>query len=245
MSVGRQLLLLLPFGFVTWVHWMVSVQHERKLQVMRSRAPTLKERELIITRRGRFRWARRNLHGLNNTPGAASLLEGAVPEVSDIQAGWGERARRSSKGAACPASRKPYHVLLTATAQVYQQWQCRVMYFHWKKQRTLDPAGKCTEMTGFSRLVATPGGKPDGLEAEIPSIFVKEYEGFDMQRFHGYRVINRPHSVVQLLGMLDAWTGIVEDFVYIAETDHILMHPIPNKADLGSPMAYVRLLYPA
>lgn len=138
----------------------------------------------------------------------------------------------------CPADRKPYHTLLTATAQTYQQWQCRVMYFHWKKQRDADPKGACTEMTGFTRLVASAGGRPDGLEKEVPSAFVKEYTGQEASRFHGYRVVNRPYSVVQFLKTA-AWRAIPEQYVYIAETDHLLMHALPNLASRGSPMAYV------
>jgi len=116
----------------------------------------------------------------------------------------------------CRASRRPFHTILTATAQVYQQWQCRIMYYHWKKQRALDPAGACTELTGFTRLVAHRDGAPDGLEREIPSFFVKEYSSRDYARFHGYRVINRPYSVVQFLKS-DYWRRSVrEEFVYIA-----------------------------
>ena len=84
-------------------------------------------------------------------------------------------AAAATATSSCPADRKPYHTLLTATAQTYQQWQCRVMYFHWKKQRDADPKGACTEMTGFTRLVASAGGRPDGLEKEVPSACVKEY----------------------------------------------------------------------
>jgi len=178
----------------------------------------------------------------------------------------------------CPADRKPYHTLLTATAQTYQQWQCRVMYFHWKKQRDADPKGACTEMTGFTRLVASAGGRPDGLEKEVPSAFVKEYTGQEASRFHGYRVVNRPYSVVQFLKTA-AWRALLtltptlpltltqtltlaltltrnpysgpspspspspspepsrtrgrrraipEQYVYIAETDHLLMHAPPS-----------------
>ena len=149
------------------------------------------------------------------------------------------------KAAAAPASgcspdRKPFHTVLTATAQVYQQWQCRVMYFQWKKQRRNDPVGtRCTEMTGFTRLVAHGNGEPDGLEGEIPSYFVNEYSSQDYQRFHGYRVINRPYSVVQFLKSDYYKNKIAEDYVFIAETDHILTQPLPNKASLGSPMAYI------
>eukprot|EP00966_Prymnesium_polylepis_P005925 135344-Prymnesium_polylepis.1 len=59
-------------------------------------------------------------------------------------------------------------------------------------------------------------------------------------KFQGYRVINRPYSVTQLLSdKVAVWRAIKEDYIYIAETDHVLMHPLPNKAERGSPMAYV------
>ncbi|KAJ1624630.1 hypothetical protein T492DRAFT_263793 [Pavlovales sp. CCMP2436] len=61
----------------------------------------------------------------------------------------------------------PYHTILTATGQIYQQWQCRVMYKHWQKQRDLDPKGACTELTGFTRLVASVGARSDGVEEEV------------------------------------------------------------------------------
>ena len=77
---------------------------------------------------------------------------------------------------------RPYHTLLTAQATVYQQWQSRIMYFHWRKQKAA--AGPCTEMGGFTRLVASKDGEPDGLENEIPSAFVPEV------------MMTRPHRVI-------------------------------------------------
>jgi len=199
----------------------VAIQEERHAQVLRSHAPTLKQRDRLMLQRTQSRWRK------------AAAASPPPPRHAATP------SERTPAAEACAPARKPYHVLLTATSQVYQKWQCRVMYFHWKKQRANDPAGRCTEMTGFSRLVATPGGRPDGLEGEIPSIFVREYDGAQLSRFQGYRVINRPYSVVQLLEKADVWRSIAEEYIYIAETDHILMHPIPNSAKRGSPMAYV------
>lgn len=236
---ARGLLLLLPFGLVAWAHWLRCIQQGRRAQAAELHAPSLKRRELLLTRRSRLRW----LHRKRAT--AEGVLPNATSELSPggeeglAPIGGVDVAELADRRPTCHG-RKPFHVLLTATGQVYQQWQCRVMYYHWKKQRANDPAGACTEMTGFSRLVATPRGAPDGLEGEIPSIFVKEFDPSMQMRFHGYRVINRPHSVVQLIETPELWKRIEEDYIYIAETDHILMHPIPNLASLGSPMAYVR-----
>ena len=72
----------------------------------------------------------------------------------------------------CPTDRRPFHTLLTAQATVYQQWQSRIMYYQWKKQKAA--AGACGEMGGFTRLVASEGGASDGLEVEMPSVFVAQ-----------------------------------------------------------------------
>lgn len=34
----------------------------------------------------------------------------------------------------CPATRKPYHVVMTAASGVYQEWQSRIAYYHHLKQ---------------------------------------------------------------------------------------------------------------
>ena len=72
----------------------------------------------------------------------------------------------------CPKPPNKFHALLTSQSSPYQPWQSRIMYYHWKKQKAI--AGPCGDMGGFTRLCATPGGKPDGLEIEIPSVFTVE-----------------------------------------------------------------------
>jgi hypothetical protein len=46
------------------------------------------------------------------------------------------------------------------------------MFYHWNKQKALQ--GRCGDMGGFTRLCATKGGQPDGLESEIPSLFIPQ-----------------------------------------------------------------------
>eukprot|EP00966_Prymnesium_polylepis_P028422 657962-Prymnesium_polylepis.1 len=145
----KALLFLLPFGLVAWVHWLHSIQQERKVQVQTSHAPTLKQRDLIMSRRARLRWMRRTRSSATDdssvsvsvaplavaTPAATTAVDdlpvrvkaaGAALDASAAQAATSAEAAASAATPACPASRKPFHVLLTATAQVYQQWQCRV-----------------------------------------------------------------------------------------------------------------------
>ena len=136
--------------------------------------------------------------------------------------------------ARCP-NRKPIHCLLTAQATVYQQWQARIMYFHWKKQAKLD--GECTDMTGFTRMVASEDGKPDGLEEEMPSVFVTQLTTAELSTLGHFGVLNRPYSVIQFIAR-GHLARIPEDYVYIAETDHVFMKPLQNLATPTTPVAF-------
>jgi len=77
--------------------------------------------------------------------------------------------------------------------------------------------------------VASEGGEADGLEAEIPSAFVRQYTTAEIARYGHFGVLNRPYSMQQWLdgGGLG---HIAEAYVYIAETDHVLMRPLTNLA---------------
>ena len=50
-----------------------------------------------------------------------------------------------------------------------------------------------------ARLVASEGGKPDGLEAEMPSVFVKQMTPEELAKHGHFGVLNRPHSVQQMI----------------------------------------------
>lgn len=65
------------------------------------------------------------------------------------------------------ARRRPFHVALTATDAAYSRWQCRVMYY-WYKRMQARPGGEA--MGGFTRVLHS--GKPDGLMDEIPTFVV-------------------------------------------------------------------------
>ena len=63
-------------------------------------------------------------------------------------------------------SRSPFHVALTATDAPYSKWQCRIMYYWYKKQKDLPGS----EMGGFTRILHS--GNPDNLMDEIPTVVV-------------------------------------------------------------------------
>ena len=131
----------------------------------------------------------------------------------------------------CPVGRKPYHTILTAQASLYQQWQTKIFYYHFR--RVQREGGRCTEMTGFTRLLA---GKSDDLMDAIPTVAVPEV-GHDKTR--GFPVINRPWSILKWLEREDEWNArVTEDYVYIAETDHLLRHDLPNRATPSLAVAF-------
>ena len=111
----------------------------------------------------------------------------------------------------CPG-RRPYHTVLTATGSNYQQWQARIMYYHWKKQAAA--GGPCTDMAAFTRLCATNNGKPDGLQDEIPTLFTVELSREVINAHFGFGVLNRPNSIKQL--MESEWHLIATECYLIA-----------------------------
>lgn len=60
----------------------------------------------------------------------------------------------------------PFHVALTATDAPYSKWQCRIMYYWYKKKKELPGS----EMGGFTRILHS--GNPDNLMDEIPTFVV-------------------------------------------------------------------------
>ena len=141
----------------------------------------------------------------------------------------------SREAAGCePGPPRPYHTVLTSSSGGYQSWQCRIMYHHWQLQKRADP---CGEMGGFTRLLTNHRGVDDGrsYSEEIPTVVVKELSGGEAR---GYVVANRPYSMKQFVAH-PAWKErILEDYVYIAETDHVLLRPLPNLATADTPAAF-------
>ena len=129
----------------------------------------------------------------------------------------------------CPQPARPYHVLLTASSGAYQEWQTRAFYHHYLVQRRHDA---CGELGGFTRLLTRPAGAPaDALEAEMHTVVVSELKKGSEDL--GFVVLNRPHSVVAALerGSLT----FDEQWVLVAETDHLFLKPLPNSLPADDP----------
>lgn len=145
---------------------------------------------------------------------------------------------------ACPKGRKPYHLLLTAQDSPYQAWQTRIMYYHFKKLQAANP---CSEMTGFTRMLNSDGSKPDALMDEMPTVVVGQldrgsgcHDSDQNTCDMGFPVMNRPHGVTQLLAKLDAGElpQLTEEYVLIAETDHVFMSEPKNLATPSKPVCF-------
>ncbi|KAF2291837.1 hypothetical protein GH714_035801 [Hevea brasiliensis] len=132
-------------------------------------------------------------------------------ELSDSIANMPHEVKRLGK------SNLRYHVGLTATDTPYSQWQCRIMYYWYKKMKDMPGS----DMGKFTRILHS--GKADNLMDEIPTFVVDPLpEGLD----RGYIVLNRPWAFVQWLEK----ATIDEEYILMAEPDHIFVNPLPNLA---------------
>ncbi|KAL1564331.1 Hydroxyproline O-arabinosyltransferase rdn2 [Salvia divinorum] len=121
--------------------------------------------------------------------------------------------------------RRPFHVALTATDTPYSKWQCRIMYYWYKKKKDLPGS----DMGKFTRILHSGG--PDKLMDEIPTVVVDPLPpGLD----RGYVVLNRPWAFVQWLEK----STIEEEYILMAEPDHIFLKPLPNLVYEEYPAAF-------
>ncbi|CAI9106174.1 OLC1v1005255C2 [Oldenlandia corymbosa var. corymbosa] len=121
--------------------------------------------------------------------------------------------------------RHPFHVALTATDSPYSKWQSRIMYYWYKKMKHLPGS----EMGTFTRILHS--GRPDNLMDEIPTFIVDPLpKGLD----RGYVVLNRPWAFVQWLEK----ASIEEEYILMAEPDHIFLNPLPNLSYQDYPAAF-------
>lgn len=82
-----------------------------------------------------------------------------------------EETRRSG------SSNLKFHVALTATDAPYSQWQCRIMYYWYKKMKDMPGS----DMGKFTRVLHS--GSPDNLMEEIPTFVVDPLpQGLDRVR---------------------------------------------------------------
>ncbi|KAL1833106.1 hypothetical protein ACET3Z_002757 [Daucus carota] len=121
--------------------------------------------------------------------------------------------------------KRMFHTAVTASGGVYNLWQCRIMYYWFKKFKNRPGS----EMGGFTRILHS--GFADDYMHEIPTFVAQPLsEGVDQ----GYIVLHRPWAFVQWLKQ----ANIEEDYILMAEPDHIIIKPIPNLSQDGLPTAF-------
>ena len=227
--------LMYIFALVAW-NWICSHQYDSVLAerptatAVDSVQPRVAARVSDTPPRAIRFAARPSTEVKAETPATATTTAtttAAAAAVATAKAATAAAVPANADEPSCSKPRRPYHTLLTTQASIYQQWQSRIMYFHYMKQRKLD--GPCTEMGGFTRLVASEEAKADGLEGEMPSVFVRQYTTAEIAQYGHFGVLNRPYSVVQFIAN-GGFERIREAYIYIAETDHVLMRPLPNLA---------------
>ena len=174
---------------------------------------------------------------------AAQQPQRPAAKGSSTHLGHGETPLEGIPGAdqECPGGRdRPYHLVITAQGTVYQSWQTRIMYYHYLKQKQFDV---CGNMGGATRLVAldedvSETGRAAMEDDEVPTFFVPAIPLRTLQKYKGYGVVNRPHSLKLLFASQEGMARITEDYIFIAETDHIFTIPIPNMATPKHPRAF-------
>ncbi|CAI9775496.1 unnamed protein product [Fraxinus pennsylvanica] len=118
-----------------------------------------------------------------------------------------------------------FHTTVTASDSIYSTWQCRVMYYWFKKHKDMPNS----EMGGFTRILHS--GQSDRFMDEIPTFVAQPLSSVIHQ---GYIVLNRPWAFVQWLQQ----AKIEEDYILMAEPDHIIVKPIPNLSRDGFGAAF-------
>lgn len=100
------------------------------------------------------------IHSQNN--------DGAAEQAEELSFSWRSDPliQRPDQLKGSEGQRRPFHVALTATDAPYSKWQCRIMYYWYKKVK--DSEG--SEMGGFTRVLHS--GRPDDLMGEIPTFVV-------------------------------------------------------------------------
>ncbi|XP_010926982.2 hydroxyproline O-arabinosyltransferase NOD3-like [Elaeis guineensis] len=121
--------------------------------------------------------------------------------------------------------KRPFHVAVTAMDDPYSKWQCRIMYYWYKKMKDMEGS----EMGGFTRVLHS--GRADDLMEEIPTFVANPLPA---HADRGYIVLNRPWAFVQWLEK----AKIEEEYILMAEPDHIFVKPLPNLSRGNYPAAF-------
>ncbi|KAG6772849.1 hypothetical protein POTOM_024275 [Populus tomentosa] len=112
---------------------------------------------------------------------------------------------RSSSG-----KKRLFHTAVTASDSVYNTWQCRVMYYWYKKHKD----GPNSEMGGFTRILHS--GKPDKFMEEIPTFIAQPLPSGMDQSIDDLKPLEPDHIIVKPIPNLSkGGLGAAFPFFYI------------------------------
>ena len=113
--------------------------------------------------------------------GRASNSGSTVEDGSDLSDPLVRLAQETTRAG---GSNAKFHVALTATDAPYSQWQCRIMYYWYKKMKDMPGS----DMGKFTRVLHS--GSPDNLMEEIPTFVVDPLpQGLDRVRLFSAKVV--------------------------------------------------------
>ena len=130
-------------------------------------------------------------------------------------------------GAAPEGITDKYHIVMTSGGGAYSNWETEICYYWYLKVRDLPGSS----MGGFTRLLHAK--EDDELSEKIPTIRV------DPLGHRGallFPPLARPLALKMLMDMPD--NGIKEDYVMMAEPDHIFLDAVPNWASPTKPASF-------
>ncbi|KAK4407459.1 Hydroxyproline O-arabinosyltransferase RDN2 [Sesamum angolense] len=137
-----------------------------------------------------------------------------------------------------------FHVALTATDAPYSKWQCRIMYY-WKLHTSLTfyamihyQAYLVNVISAIEHLLPWNNDKTQEVLLQLTGNSVMSDNSVKLYCFEhlyvGYIVLNRPWAFVQWLEK----ATIEEEYILMAEPDHIFVNPLPNLAHGDHPAAF-------
>ena len=108
----------------------------------------------------------------------------------------------------------------------YLSWQVEVFWYWYRKHKEAHPD---SDLGGFTRVLHAAAD--DHLSALVPTVRVDPLDHPGVARFPP---LQRPHALRQFLRAAD----IEEDYIFMAEPDHIMIAPPPNWAAPLEPAAF-------
>lgn len=156
---------------------------------------------------------------------SAAAAEGSVHvQSAAVQPTALKLGAKGAKGIAGSTGRK-YHTIMAVGDGMYSRWQTRIHYYWYlrRKAECEQLLGDACEIGGFTRVLQS--GKQDDLVEEVPTFIAKAYP-----EEHDYPPLERPYAIQQWVEQAD----IPEQYVFLADPDHIFLRPLPNL--MGSDM---------